>query len=158
VTQRELKAGDQPMKRVRIMLDNIPTEGLAKWIAVVNLCDHDEHRLYVHSSKKKKASAGQEKPKARRTRDPDTERARSRLVAEIASLDTAHAAGEWAPKRTRASVRALLMSRSADDERRVTESGGIGPGEKLWISLWFCSGAPRVNRALAYFAPPASTR
>ena len=27
VTQRELRAGDQPMKRARIMLDNIPTEG-----------------------------------------------------------------------------------------------------------------------------------
>jgi len=63
--------------------------------------------LYVAFEQKKKKRGRPRKPKQEGTRRPDTERARSRLVAEIASLDTAHAAGEVAPKRTRASVRLL---------------------------------------------------
>ena len=99
VTQRELKAGDQPMKRARIMLDNIPTEGSAKWIAVVISAITMSTGLYVAFEQEKDKRAQAKKTKGKKGReDPDTERARSRLVAEIASLDTAHAAGEVGPK------------------------------------------------------------
>jgi hypothetical protein len=109
VTQRELKAGDQPMKRIRIMLDNIPTEGSAKWIAVVISAITMATGLYVAFEQEKEKRVQAKKTKGKKGReDPDTERARSRLVAEIASLDKAHAAGEVGPK-AHARIREALL-------------------------------------------------
>ena len=33
ITERQLRNGEQPFSRLRIALDNIPTEGSAKWVA-----------------------------------------------------------------------------------------------------------------------------
>jgi hypothetical protein len=99
VTQRELKAGDQPMKRARIMLDNIPTEGSTKWVAVGISAITIATGLYVAFEQEKEKRAQLKTAKGKKTReDQDTERARNRLVAEIASLDRAHASGEVGPK------------------------------------------------------------
>ena len=78
VTQRELKAGDQPMKRARIMLDNIPTEGSAKWIAVVISAITMSTGLYVaFEQEKDKRRAGQESQRQEGPRRPG-HRARSK--------------------------------------------------------------------------------
>ena len=99
VTQRELKAGDPPMKRARIMLDNIPTEGSAKWIAVGISAVTIVTGLYVAFEQEKEKRAQMKTAKGKKAReDQDTERARRRLLVEIVSLDNAHASGEVGPK------------------------------------------------------------
>jgi hypothetical protein len=109
VTQRELRSGDQPMKRVRIMLDNMPTEGQAKWFAVGISALTMAAGIYfaVEQEKEKRLLAKKSKGK-KSLGDQDAERARSRLVAEIASLDKAHAAGEIGPK-SYARIREALL-------------------------------------------------
>jgi hypothetical protein len=93
VTERQLRAGEQPMSRVHILLENIPTEGPAKWITVGISALTVGIGLF--------AALEQEKKKGKlplRAQDQDAERARARLVAEVAALDKAHDAGEIGPK------------------------------------------------------------
>jgi hypothetical protein len=98
-TQRELRSGDQAMKRIRIVLDNMPTEGNAKWIAVGISALTMAFGVYVAIQQEKEKQLHAKKSKGKKSReDQDAERARSRLVTEIASLDKAHAAGEIGPK------------------------------------------------------------
>jgi len=99
VTQRELKSGDQPLKRARIVLASIPTEGSTKWIAVGISAFTMAAGLYVAFEQEKEKRDQMKTAKGKKSReDQDTERARNRLVAEIGSLDKAHAAGEVGPK------------------------------------------------------------
>jgi hypothetical protein len=100
VTQRELRSGDQPMKRVRVTLENIPTEGGAKWIAVAISALTMATGIYVaiEQERARRQQAEKSKGKKKGREDEDAERARGRLVAEIASLDKAHTAGEIGPK------------------------------------------------------------
>jgi hypothetical protein len=87
------------MKRVRVVLENIPTEGSAKWVAVsisaltialgIYLAVNEEQERRTQLAKGKKGKSRE---------DQDAERARHRLVTEIASLDKARAADEIGPK------------------------------------------------------------
>ena len=91
LTERQLRSGDKPLSRVRVVLENIPTEGPAKWIAVVASDLTMGIGLFVAFEQEK--NKGKKSPHGQ-----DAERARSRLVAEIASLDKAHRAGQLGPK------------------------------------------------------------
>jgi hypothetical protein len=91
VTERQLRSGEQPIARVHVGLNNIPTEGPAKWIAVAIAAATIGLGLFV--ALRQENGAGKAV-----YQDPDAERARARLVVEIAALDRAHGAGELGPK------------------------------------------------------------
>jgi hypothetical protein len=93
LTERQLRAGEQPSSELRMTLDNIPTEGSAKWIATAIAAATVLLGLFI-AFDQEKAKAGS----MRRVGNQDAERARTRLVAEIAELDKARAAGEVGPK------------------------------------------------------------
>jgi hypothetical protein len=93
LTERQARAGESPPSEVRISLENIPTEGAAKWVATVIAASTILLGLYLAFDKEKTKSTGRQ-----RIGDQDAERARSRLVTEIAELDKARAAGEVGPK------------------------------------------------------------
>jgi hypothetical protein len=93
LTERQLRAGEAPPSRLRMALDNIPIEGPAKWVATAIATATVLFGIYLAFEQEKG------KPKAqRRLTDYDADRARARLVAEIAELDKARAAGELGPK------------------------------------------------------------
>ena len=93
LTERQLRAGEAPPSQLRVTLDNIPTEGPAKWVTTGVAAGTVFFGIYLALSQAKTKSKG-----AMRPVDQDAERARSRLVAEIALLEKAHAAGEVGPK------------------------------------------------------------
>jgi hypothetical protein len=95
LTERQLRAGEQPLSQVRIFLDNIPTEGSAKWITVGIATATIAFGLYLAFEQEKEK--GKSKSKTHLP-EQDSERARARLVAEIAALDRASKAGEVGPK------------------------------------------------------------
>src|SRR6185369_6818801 len=78
---------------LRITLDNIPTEGAAKWVATSITAVTIVLGIYLALDKEKAKSGGK-----KRLADQDAERARSRLVTEIAELDKTHASGDVGPK------------------------------------------------------------
>ena len=87
----------RPMQLLKTMvhmaLENIPTEGPAKWITVAIAAATMALGLFV--------SLEQAKAKSKTTmplREEEADQARTRLVAEIAALDRAHEAGEIGPK------------------------------------------------------------
>jgi hypothetical protein len=92
LTERQARPGDSPQSRVAITLDNIPTEGSARWYTVAITFATLACGVYV--------ALDQEKSKqgAQKAGERDTERARARLVAEIAALDAASRAGEIGPQ------------------------------------------------------------
>lgn len=93
LTERQLRAGEQPLSRLRIVLDNIPTEGSAKWVATAIAAATMAFGLYAAFEQEKHRTKTE-----RRTDDQEAERARKRLVTEIAALDQARQAGEVGPK------------------------------------------------------------
>jgi len=89
VTDRTVRAGETGLGRVHVTLENIPTEGSAKWIATALAAATVLLGLYV---------ATQQERTGRKQLDVhDTERARTRLVAEIAALERARREGEVGP-------------------------------------------------------------
>jgi hypothetical protein len=102
LTERQARPGDAPMTRLAITLDNIPTEGSAKWVTVAITAATLAFGVYIareqEKSKRATSLAGEK----------DTERARARLVAEIAALDTAAKAGEIGPQ-AHARIRQALI-------------------------------------------------
>jgi hypothetical protein len=112
LTERQARPGDLPFSRVAITLDNIPTEGSAKWFTVAITAATLALGLY--------AAREQEKGKGATSRmgARDTERARARLVAEIAALDTAAKSGEIGPQ-AHARIRQALI----DSLARVMAAG-----------------------------------
>jgi hypothetical protein len=112
LTERQARAGDAPLSRVSVTLDNIPTEGSAKWITVAITAATLAFGVYVAREQEKIKVAGS------RAGDRDTERARARLVAEIAALDTAAQAGEIGPQ-AHARIRQALI----DSLARVMAAG-----------------------------------
>jgi hypothetical protein len=102
LTERQARPGDAPMTRLAITLDNIPTEGSAKWITVAITAATIAFGVYIareqEKSKRATSLAGEK----------DTERARARLVAEIAALDTAAKAGDIGPQ-AHARIRQALI-------------------------------------------------
>jgi hypothetical protein len=93
LTERQMRAGETPPSQVRISLDNIPTEGSARWIATAIAAATILLGLYLALDPSKTSSKD-----TKRHDDRDAERARNRLVAEIAELDKARASGEVGPK------------------------------------------------------------
>jgi hypothetical protein len=91
LTERQLRAGEQAPSDLRISLDNIPTEGPAKWIATAIAAATVLLGLFVAFEQQKTRSK-------KHLPDHDAERARTRLVAEIAELDKARAEGDVGPK------------------------------------------------------------
>jgi hypothetical protein len=112
LTERQARPGESPMSRVSVTLDNIPTEGSARWITVAITAGTLAFGVYI--------AREQEKIKITGTRagEKDTERARARLVAEIAALDTAARAGEIGPQ-AHARIRQALI----DSLARVMAAG-----------------------------------
>ncbi len=93
VTERQMRPGEQPIAELHMALENIPTEGPAKWITVAIAAATMALGLFV--------SLEQAKAKSKTTmplREEEADQARTRLVAEIAALDRAHEAGEIGPK------------------------------------------------------------
>jgi hypothetical protein len=80
------------LNRVTVTLDNIPTEGSAKWITVGITAATLAFGVYtaLEQEKAKRATS--------RVGERETERARARLVTEIAALDAASKAGEIGPQ------------------------------------------------------------
>ena len=103
MTERQLRSGEQPSVGCTWGSNNIPTEGSAKWIAVAIAARPSASACSSHSNQEKERSGGKA-----RVGDPDAERARARLVIEIAALDRAHGAGELGPK-AYARIRAALI-------------------------------------------------
>jgi hypothetical protein len=93
LTERQFRAGEMPPSDLRITLDNIPTEGAAKWVATSIAAATIVLGIYLALEQEKAKSGGK-----KRVADHDAERARSRLVTEIAELDKAHASGDVGPK------------------------------------------------------------
>jgi hypothetical protein len=89
VTQRAVRGGESPLARVRVSLDNIPTEGSAKWIATGLAAATIAFGIYLATQQ---AREGQKQLDLH-----DSERARTRLVAEVAALERARRAGEVGP-------------------------------------------------------------
>jgi hypothetical protein len=102
LTERQARAGEAPLTRVSVTLDNIPTEGSARWITVAITAATLALGIYVAREQEKIKVAGT------RTGEKDSERARARLVAEIVALDTAARAGEIGPQ-AHARVRQALI-------------------------------------------------
>ena len=94
LTERQARPGEAPLTRLSVTLDNIPTEGSAKWLTVAITVATIAFGIYV-ALEQEKAKA---KSAASRAADRDSERARHRLVAEIAALDAASRAGEIGPQ------------------------------------------------------------
>jgi hypothetical protein len=92
LTERQSRAGEAPPSDLRIALENIPTEGSAKWIATVVAAATVLLGLYLAFEQAKT------KPGPTRVADDEAERARARLVTEIAELDRARASGDVGPK------------------------------------------------------------
>jgi hypothetical protein len=89
VTERRVRNGEAALARVHIGLDNIPTEGSAKWIASGIAAATIALGIYL---------ATQQTGSKKKERDPhESERARSRLVAEIAALERARQSGDVGP-------------------------------------------------------------
>jgi hypothetical protein len=93
LTERQARAGESPPTDLRVSLENIPTEGAAKWIATVIAACTILVGAYLAFEQEKTKSGD-----SKRLTEQDAERARSRLVGEIAELDKARAAGEVGPK------------------------------------------------------------
>jgi hypothetical protein len=91
VTERQLRAGETPPSNVRMTLDNIPIEGSARWVTTAIAAATVALGFYLAFEQEK--SAGKKKLAGH-----DAERARHRLVAEIAELDKARASGDLGPK------------------------------------------------------------
>jgi hypothetical protein len=92
LTERQARPGEAPLNRVTVTLDNIPTEGSAKWITVGITAATLAFGVYtaLEQEKAKRATS--------RVGERETERARARLVTEIAALDAASKAGEIGPQ------------------------------------------------------------
>jgi hypothetical protein len=92
LTEKQARAGEAPLNHVKVTLDNIPTEGSAKWITVGITVATLALGVYtaLEQEKTKRASS--------RVGERETERARARLVTEIAALDAASKAGEIGPQ------------------------------------------------------------
>jgi hypothetical protein len=120
VTEHQLRQGEQPLTRLHITLDNIPTEGPARWITVVISLFTMAIGLYVaFDQEKRKTHQGKLAAKSKQPRqNQEAERARARLVAEIAALDKAYAAGEVGPKAYARIREALIdsLARIIDDK------------------------------------------
>jgi hypothetical protein len=116
LTERQARPGESPLTRIAVTLDNIPTEGSARWITVVVTAATLAFGVYIASEQEKT------KVKGSRAGEKDSERARARLVAEIAALDTAAQAGEIGPQ-AHARIRQALI----DSLARVM--AGSGPRE-----------------------------
>jgi len=101
LTERQARPGDVPFTHLAITLDNIPTEGSAKWITVAITAATLAFGIYVAREQEAKGASA-------RAGEKDTERARTRLVAEIAALDTAAKAGEIGPQ-AHARIRQALI-------------------------------------------------
>jgi hypothetical protein len=93
LTERQIRAGESPPSQLRVTLDNIPTEGPAKWVTTGVAIATVLLGLFLAIEQTKTKSKGQTQ-----LADEDAERARSRLVTEIAQLDKARAAGDVGPK------------------------------------------------------------
>jgi hypothetical protein len=91
LTERQLRAGEAPPSELRMTLDNIPTEGSAKWIATAIAAATVLLGIFIAFEQEKNRSK-------RNLPDHEAERARTRLVAEIAELDKARATGDVGPK------------------------------------------------------------
>jgi hypothetical protein len=102
LTERQARPGDQPLNRLSITLDNIPTEGSAKWITVAITAATLAFGVYLAREQEKGKGA------TSHVGEKDTERARARLVAEIAALDSAAKAGEIGPQ-AHARIRQALI-------------------------------------------------
>jgi hypothetical protein len=89
VTERTVRAGEPGLNRLHVTLDNIPIEGSSKWIATALAAATVALGIYLATQQ---ARTGQKLIDAH-----DSERARTRLVAEIAALDRARRAGEVGP-------------------------------------------------------------
>ena len=101
LTERQARAGDLPFSRLSITLDNIPTEGSAKWVTVAITAATLAFGIYIAREQEAKEALA-------RAGEKDTERARTRLVAEIAALDAAAKAGEIGPQ-AHARIRQALI-------------------------------------------------
>jgi hypothetical protein len=112
LTERQARPGDLPLTRLSITLDNIPTEGSAKWVTVAITFATLAFGVYVAREQEKTKGA------TAHVGEKDTERARARLVAEIAALDTAAKAGEIGPQ-AHARIRQALI----DSLARVMAAG-----------------------------------
>jgi hypothetical protein len=112
LTERQARPGDLPLNRLAITLDNIPTEGSAKWVTVAITAATLAFGIYVAREQEKSKSA------TSRAGEKDSERARDRLVAEIAALDAAAKAGEIGPQ-AHARIRQALI----DSLARVMAAG-----------------------------------
>ncbi|HMI83152.1 MAG TPA: hypothetical protein VK550_03610, partial [Polyangiaceae bacterium] len=75
LTERQARPGDLPLTHLAITLDNIPTEGSAKWMTVAISAATLAFGIYLASEQEKAKSA------ASQLGGKDTERARARLVA-----------------------------------------------------------------------------
>jgi hypothetical protein len=118
LTERQARAGESPMNRVSVTLDNIPTEGSSRWVTVAITAATLGFGLYF--------ALEQEKEKSKRgmtvAAERDTERARARLVKEIAALDAASSAGEIGPQAHARIRQALIdsLARVMADTREPT--------------------------------------
>jgi hypothetical protein len=93
LTERQIRAGESPPSQLRVTLDNIPTEGSAKWVTTGLATATVLLGIVLALEQTKSKPKGQ-----KQLADEDAERARSRLVTEIAQLDKARAAGDVGPK------------------------------------------------------------
>ena len=114
LTERQARPGDQPLNRLAITLDNIPTEGSAKWVTAGITAATLALGIYLAREQEKT------KGSSSHVGEKDTERARARLVAEIAALDTAAKAGEIGPQ-AHARIRQALI----DSLARVMASSEV---------------------------------
>jgi hypothetical protein len=118
LTERQARPGDLPLTRISITLDNIPTEGSAKWVTVAITAAMLAFGVYVAREQEKTKGA------TSRAGEKDTERARARLLAEIAALDTAAKAGEIGPQAhariRQALIDSLARVMAADEAQEAT--------------------------------------
>jgi hypothetical protein len=104
LTERQSRAGESPMNHVAVTLDNIPTDGSSRWVTVaLTVATVGFGVFFALEQEKEKSKRGQTTAGER-----DTERARARLVAEIAALDAASSAGEIGPQ-AHARIRQALI-------------------------------------------------
>jgi hypothetical protein len=92
-TMRQPRSGEMLPTDLQMTLGNIPTEGSAKWVATSIAAATIVLGIWLALEQEKAKSGGK-----KRMANPDAERARSRLVTEIAELDKAHASGDVGPK------------------------------------------------------------
>jgi hypothetical protein len=89
VVERKVRSGEPALARIHVSLDNIPIEGTTKWVAIGIAAATVGLGLYLAM---RQASSAPKQVDAQ-----DSERARSRLVAEIAALERARRAGDVGP-------------------------------------------------------------